>query len=156
MNNEEYISYDDFNKIVDMIEYIDSFSKYGRKNLKHHIRKLQQDLENCKAVADTNLELAEHYHDIINKITNYCKFQIEKDKDKFPQPLESEKWLKGRISAFKEILEMNYVRDTKKDNLINYLKEQINECKLIGNDEDYIKLDVYNEILSKIEMSDKQ
>ena len=38
-----------------------------------------------------------------------------------------------------------------KQELINYLKEQINQCKLIGNDEDYIELDVYNEILSKIE-----
>lgn len=42
-----------------------------------------------------------------------------------------------------------------KQELIDYLKEQINQCKLIGNDEDYIKLDVYNEILSKIEKSDK-
>ena len=38
-----------------------------------------------------------------------------------------------------------------KQELIDYLKEQINECKLTGNDEDYIKLDVYEEILSKIE-----
>lgn len=38
-----------------------------------------------------------------------------------------------------------------KQELIDYLKEQINECKLTGNDEDYIKKDVYEEILSKIE-----
>lgn len=38
-----------------------------------------------------------------------------------------------------------------KQELIEYLKEQINECKLTGNDEDYIKKDVYEEILSKIE-----
>lgn len=42
-----------------------------------------------------------------------------------------------------------------KQELIDYLKEQINERKLTGNDEDYIKLDVYEEILSKIEKSDK-
>ena len=42
-----------------------------------------------------------------------------------------------------------------KQQLIDYIKEQINQCKLIGNDEDYIKLDAYNEILSKIEKSDK-
>lgn len=35
--------------------------------------------------------------------------------------------------------------------LIDYLKEKINECKSTGNDEDYIKADVYKEILSKIE-----
>lgn len=38
-----------------------------------------------------------------------------------------------------------------KQELIDYLKEEINECKLTDNDEDYIKLDVYEEILSKIE-----
>lgn len=35
--------------------------------------------------------------------------------------------------------------------LIDYLKEKINECKSTGNDEDYVKADVYKEILSKIE-----
>ncbi|HIT36890.1 MAG TPA: hypothetical protein IAB59_00195 [Candidatus Onthousia faecipullorum] len=39
--------------------------------------------------------------------------------------------------------------------LIEYLKEQLNECKLSGNDEDYVRADVYEEILSKIEKSDK-
>lgn len=50
-------------------------------------------------------EQLQQKEDIINKITNYCKFQIEKEQDKFPKPLESEKWLKGRISAFEEILD---------------------------------------------------
>ena len=38
-----------------------------------------------------------------------------------------------------------------KQELIDYLKGKINECKLTGNDEDYIKIDVYEEILYKIE-----
>ena len=38
-----------------------------------------------------------------------------------------------------------------KQELIDYLKEEINECKLTGGDEDYIKADAYEEILSKIE-----
>lgn len=32
---------------------------------------------------------------------------------------------------------------------IEYLKEQINECKLSGNDEDYVRADVYEEIFTK-------
>ena len=40
---------------------------------------------------------------------------------------------------------------SEKQELIDYLKGEINECKLTGNDEDYIKIDVYEEILSKIE-----
>ena len=55
---------------------------------------------------------------------------------------------------FDEIMKIADERDRLlegKQQLIDYLKEQINQCKLIGNDEDYINLDVYNEILSKIE-----
>ena len=47
-------------------------------------------------------------------------------------------------------LENKQLKEEKQE-LIDYLKEQINERKLTGNDEDYIKLDVYEEILSKIE-----
>lgn len=42
-----------------------------------------------------------------DNIINYCKFEIKKEKDKFPCPLESEEWLKGRISAFEEILNID-------------------------------------------------
>lgn len=41
-------------------------------------------------------------------------------------------------------------RTTKeKQELIEYLKEQINKCKLSGNDEDYVRADVYEEIFTK-------
>lgn len=50
-------------------------------------------------------EQLQQKEDIINEITNYCKFQIEKEQDKFPKPIESEEWLKGRISSFEEILD---------------------------------------------------
>lgn len=51
-------------------------------------------------------EQLQQKEDIINEITNYCKFEIKKEKDKFPCSLESEEWLKGRISAFEEILQV--------------------------------------------------
>lgn len=47
------------------------------------------------------------------------------------------------------------VEHQEKQELIDYLKEQINECKLSGNDEDYVRADVYEEILSKIEKSER-
>ncbi len=40
----------------------------------------------------------------LNNIKTFCEFQINKDNDKFPNPKESETWLKGRISAFEEVL----------------------------------------------------
>ena len=54
-----------------------------------------------------------------------------------------------------KLIKENKKLKEEKQELIDYLKEQINERKLTGNDEDYIKLDVYEEILSKIEKSDK-
>ena len=52
---------------------------------------------------------------------------------------------------FCELLDKNNKMQQDKQELIDYLKEKINECKSTGNDEDYIKADVYKEILSKIE-----
>lgn len=57
------------------------------------------------------------------------------------------KSIRKRTELNNRVLE--YQKETQE--LIEYLKEQINECKLTGNDEDYIKKDVYEEILSKIE-----
>ena len=138
MSEEDKIHINSF-KFYDRDELEDLTKKYYLEN-----KKLKYELEQCKAVADTNIELAESFHkeierlksllkcdyedsqdimseftsenqqlkeqlqqkeDIINEITNYCKFQIEKEQDKFPKPIESEEWLKGRISAFEEILD---------------------------------------------------
>lgn len=61
--------------------------------------------EDLKNKSEQLKEQLQQKEDIINEITNYCKFQIEKEQDKFPKPIESEEWLKGRISAFEEILD---------------------------------------------------
>lgn len=59
----------------------------------------------------------------------------------------------------KELLNnmINTINDLceEKQELIRFLKVQIYECKLTGNDEDYVRADVYEEILNKIEKSDK-
>ena len=98
MNNENYISEEVFEELVNGLEFIESFTLYGRKSLKYHIKRLQEENQQLK-------EQLQQKEDIINEITNYCKFQIEKEQDKFPKPIESEEWLKGRISAFEEILD---------------------------------------------------
>ena len=56
-----------------------------------------------------------------------------------------------RIPTFDDLQKENNKLLKEKQELIDYLKEKINECKTTGNDEDYIKADVYKEILSKIE-----
>ena len=57
-------------------------------------------------------------------------------------------------NLFNAIMKIANQRDKlleEKQELTDYLKEEINECKSTGNVEDYIRLDVYEEILSKIE-----
>ena len=91
---------------------------------------------------EENKQLKEQLHlkaDIINEITNYCKFQIEKEQDKFLKPLESEGWLKGRISAFSEFLDMECIRDINK-----YQKDQENNIDLLLN-----KLQQKEDIINK-------
>lgn len=55
---------------------------------------------NLEQIFSTAKQLEKEKQELIN----YCKFQIKKEKEKFPNPLESDKWLKGRISVFEEIL----------------------------------------------------
>lgn len=78
------------------------FKKYNTENLSDEDLKYNHYLEKENEKLIRKIQQKE---DIINKITNYCKFQIEKEQDKFPKPIESEEWLKGRISAFEEILD---------------------------------------------------
>ena len=97
------------------------------------IDKLQEENQQLK-------EQLQQKENIINEITNYCKFQIEKEQDKFPDLLESEKWLKGRISAFVEVLDMECIRDINK-----YQKDQENNINLLLN-----KLQQKEDIINKI------
>lgn len=57
------------------------------------------------------------------------------------------------LGKYQGNLLVNYIekKDKEKHELIKYLKEEINECKTIANDEDYLKADIYQEILNKIE-----
>ena len=48
MNNENYISEEAFEELVNGLEFIESFTLYGRKSLKHHIKKLQEENQQLK------------------------------------------------------------------------------------------------------------
>ena len=91
--------------------------KYNKEDIRKMITENNNGNDNIRLINSLLQSLKElqeqlqQKEDIINKITNYCKFQIEKEQDKFPQPLESEKWLKERLSAFEEILDMECIRN---------------------------------------------
>lgn len=123
MNEEEMIYYEDElleelsknkQKRTDiLIDLNVALQKYQRlsANIKN-VREIQEykiavvSVESeLKELQEENKQLKKRLEKIDN-ILNYCKFEIEKEKDKFPCPLESEQWLKGRISAFEEILQV--------------------------------------------------
>ena len=60
MNNENYISEEVFEELVNGLEFIESFTLYGRKSLKYHIKRLQQENQQLK-------EKLQQKEDIINK-----------------------------------------------------------------------------------------
>lgn len=116
-NYQSIIYYDKEKKIskahttISALKIIETFNKLQKEN-----KILKENAENNDKVVDKvnwenqllkkeNEQLKKRLEKIDN-ILNYCKFEIKKEKDKFPCPLESEQWLKGRISAFEEILQV--------------------------------------------------
>ena len=85
----------------------------------------------------------------MNKMYEYLQEHNYISKNKNKNPLRQQELSKERADAIACKCE-NIMKEEKQE-LINYLKEQINECKLSGYDEDYVRADVYEEILSKIE-----
>lgn len=69
---------------------------------------------------------------------------VADDEVKINNLLEENQQLKEHQKIINDLLKQ-------RQELIEYLKEQINECKLSGNDENYVRADVYEEILNKIE-----
>ena len=61
MNKENYISEETFEELVNGLEFIESFTLYGRKSLKYRIKRLQNENQQLK-------EQLQQKEDIINKI----------------------------------------------------------------------------------------
>ena len=66
MNNENYISEKAFEELVNGLEFIERFTLYGRKSLKYHIKRLQEENQQLK-------QQLEQRDNIINKAREYIK-----------------------------------------------------------------------------------
>lgn len=80
MNNKNYISEEAFEELVNGLDFIGSFTLYGRKSLKYHIKRLQEENQQLKKqleeLEEQNFNLRE---DIMLK---KMAFPHEKIKDK--------------------------------------------------------------------------
>ena len=66
MNNENYISEKAFEELVNGLDFIGSFTLYGRKSLKYHIKRLQEENQQLK-------QQLEQRDNIINKAREKIK-----------------------------------------------------------------------------------
>ena len=72
MNNENYISEEAFEELVNGLDFIERFTLYGRKSLKYHIKRLQEENQQLK-------QQLEQRDNIINKTREYIKTHQRKD-----------------------------------------------------------------------------
>lgn len=72
MNNENYISEEAFEELVNGLDFIEKFTLYGRENLKYHIKRLQEENQQLK-------QQLEQRDNIINKTREYIKTHQRKD-----------------------------------------------------------------------------
>lgn len=66
MNNENYISEKAFEELVNGLDLIERFTLYGRKSLKYHIKRLQEENQQLK-------QKLEQRDNIINKAREYVE-----------------------------------------------------------------------------------
>ena len=66
MNNKNYISEEAFEELVNGLDFIGSFTLYGRKSLKYHIKRLQEENQQLK-------QQLEQRDNIINKAREKIK-----------------------------------------------------------------------------------
>lgn len=57
MNNKNYISEEAFEELVNGLDFIERFTLYGRKSLKYHIKRLQEENQQLKEKYNKALEL---------------------------------------------------------------------------------------------------
>lgn len=70
MNEQKIMNIEAFNEIIENFEIVGKLTEYGRKNIKYHVKRLQQENQQLKERVDTLKE------------TQIKQLQIIEDKDK--------------------------------------------------------------------------
>ena len=155
MSEEDKIHINSF-KFYDRDELEDLTKKYYLEN-----KKLKYELEQCKTVAHTNIELAESYHKEIERLKRLLKYDYEDGQSIMAELTAENQQLKADYGN-KAQVERDLLLEEKQD-LINYLKEKKEEyiklynisCDIIGFDRYECLKILCEEILSKIGENDK-
>ena len=78
MNNKNYISEEAFEELVNGLEFIESFTLYGRKSLKYHIKRLQEENQQLKKQLEEKDRIIKKAKKIIkNRINDISKLKLK-------------------------------------------------------------------------------
>ena len=113
-------------------ESIDLARKYN--NLEKENQQLKNELEQCKAVADTNKELAESYHKEIERLKRLLKYDYEDSQDIMSEFTSENQQLKEQQKEFTNYLKS--MLSSEKDNFsVARVKDILEKYKeVIGSD----------------------
>ena len=78
---ENIMSKEAFNELIDGLEYVESLTEYGRKNIKYHVQKLQQENKILK-------ENAENNDKVVDKV-NWKNMLLKKENKQLKDELKS-------------------------------------------------------------------
>lgn len=78
MNNENYISEEAFEELVNGLDLIERFTLYGRENLKYHIKRLQEENQQLKKQLEEKDRIIKKAKKIIkNRINDISKLKLK-------------------------------------------------------------------------------
>ena len=67
MNEDKIMSVEAFNEIIDCFEIVGSLTEYGRKSIKYHVKKLQQENKKLKEKLEASEKARKEAIDYIEK-----------------------------------------------------------------------------------------
>ena len=127
MSEEDKIHINSF-KFYDRDELEDLTKKYYLEN-----KKLKYELEQCNAVADTNIELAESYHKEIERLKSLLKCDYEDSQDIMSEFTSENQQLKEQQKEFTNYLKS--MLSSEKDNFsVARVKDVLEKYKEIVGD----------------------
>ena len=71
MNEDKIMSVEAFNEIIDCFEIVGSLTEYGRKNIKYHVKKLQQENQELKEKLEISEKARKEAIEFINNINDW-------------------------------------------------------------------------------------
>lgn len=95
MNEDKIMSVEAFNEIIDCFEIVGSLTEYGRKNIKYHVKKLQQENQELKKQLSND-------HQIKMK-------RLQQENRKLKQQISNSHQMKNQQKEFIEYLESEMI-----------------------------------------------